>query len=176
MITYEAIRKAVGEEKNNNRLSRLPEGFYAEIKEYLDKKAKLHDKEDKWELDSAHNTLQDLLEIRERKVLLSALFGARTGVIPENMLLAERDFFDKTVELIKEFRENKSKNMSAEPEMTGVEFTENVEAFVGIDAKNYGPFVPGDSASLPKENARLLMKKSLAKPFEGEPVKSVQPE
>lgn len=168
MITYEALRKAVSEEKANNRLSKLPEGFFNEVKDYLEKKAKLHEKEDKWELDSARNTLEDLLEVRERKVLMSALFGSRTGVIPENMILAERTFFDKVVDLIKDFRQGKEKEMETGPIMTDVEFIEDVAAFVGIDMENYGPFKKGDNAPIPKENARLLMKKGSAKPPESE--------
>lgn len=166
MITYEVLRKAVNEEKTSNRLSKLPDGFFDEAKEYLEKKAKLHGKEEGWELDSARNTLEDLLETREKKVLTAALYGSRTGVIPENMLLAERDFFDKVVEIIKEFREGKKKNLDTGPETIEVEFTEDVDTFVGIDTNSYGPFKKGDKACIPRDNASLLIKKGSAESSE----------
>lgn len=162
MITYEALRKAAIEEKANKRLSRLPDGFFSEVKAYLEKKAQLHEKEDKWELDSAKNTLQDLMEIRERKVLLSALFGSRTGVVPENMLPAERDFFDKVINILKEFREKKEEGLSHAPPLSTVKALEDIPAFVGVDMKNYGPFTKDSVATMPQENARFLVKKGSA--------------
>jgi hypothetical protein len=162
MITYEALRKAATEEKANNRLTRLPDGFFSEVKDYLDMKAQLHEKEDKWELDSAKNTLQDLMEIRERKVLLSALFGSRTGVVPENMLPVEREFFDRIVSVIKEFMQRKEEGLNHAPPMSTVKSLEDIPAFVGVDMKNYGPFAKGEAATMPQENARLLMKKGSA--------------
>ena len=168
MITYEALRKAVSEEKANNRLSRLPDGFFSEVRAYLEKKTQLHEKEDKWELDSAKNTLQDLMEIRERKVLLSALFGSRAGVVPENMLPAESEFFDRIVSVIKEFRERKDEGLSHGPPMSTVKALEAVPAFVGVDMKNYGPISKGEVATIPQENARLLVKKGSAEMAEAE--------
>jgi len=41
-------------------------------------------------------------------------------------------------------------------------FTEEVEAFYGVDAKKYGPFKPGDSALLPTEDADRLVAQGLA--------------
>jgi len=156
MITYEAIRKAHAEEKAGNRLSRLPDGFFFEVAEYLEKKAKLSEKEEKWELDSAKNTLQDLTEIRERKVLNAALFSSRTGVAPENMLPVERDFFDKIVCTINDFRKARE-SMGQESALPVIEALQDIPEFVGADMKGYGPFSKGDVAPVPEENARLLV-------------------
>jgi len=155
MITYEALRKALSEEKLNKRMSRLPDGFFSEVNEYLEKKAKLSDKEEKWELDSAKNTLQDLTEIRERKVLDAALFGSRTGITPENMFPVEKDLFDKVVCVINEFRKaRETLNEQAQP--TLIEATADIPQFVGADMKSYGPFSKGEVVAVPDENAKLL--------------------
>ena len=37
-----------------------------------------------------------------------------------------------------------------------VKFLENVDEFVGIDLKDYGPFFKGDIAEIPLENAKIL--------------------
>ncbi len=166
MITYEALRKAVAEEKTSNRLTRLPDTLFTDVREYLDKKARLHEKEDKWELDSAKNTLQDLMDIRERKILTSALFSSRTGVVPENMIAAEKDFFDRIVKLVCKFREEKEKHFEAADPVESVELLEDVPAFVGADMQSYGPFSAGQTACLPQENARLLVKEGSAKVLE----------
>ena len=54
MLSYETIRKIANDEKNSQKHVELPEGFFEEIKIYLDKKAKLNEsKTDIWELQSA---------------------------------------------------------------------------------------------------------------------------
>ena len=44
-----------------------------------------------------------------------------------------------------------------------VTFKEDVEEFVGLDLKKYGPFKKGDTGKLPKENAELFVEKNIAK-------------
>jgi DNA replication factor GINS len=39
-----------------------------------------------------------------------------------------------------------------------VEFLEDVEEFIGIDLKKFGPYNKGDMALIPKDNAELFIK------------------
>ena len=41
-------------------------------------------------------------------------------------------------------------------------FLKEVPAIIGVDMKPYGPFRPEDVASVPVENARVLVKQGLA--------------
>jgi len=45
-------------------------------------------------------------------------------------------------------------------------FLKAIPAVVGADMKTYGPFLAEDVASLPVENAKLLVKRGLAEPIE----------
>jgi DNA replication initiation complex subunit (GINS family) len=41
-------------------------------------------------------------------------------------------------------------------------FTKSIPAIIGLDMKTYGPFMVEDVASLPVENAKILVKQGLA--------------
>ena len=41
-------------------------------------------------------------------------------------------------------------------------FAKNIPAIIGLDMKTYGPFKVEDVASLPVENAKMLVKQGLA--------------
>ncbi len=45
-------------------------------------------------------------------------------------------------------------------------FTKSIPAIMGADMKSYGPFLVEDVASLPAENAKILVKQGLAMPVE----------
>jgi DNA replication factor GINS len=168
MLTYEALRKLVQEEKTSNKLAELPEDFFENIRSYLDKKASIsHEKEDVWELDSARRTLQDLLEIRERKILILALYNVRSGVVSVNMTPEEKQFFDRLVEGIKEFQARRKELLDGKPEKRRiVALLEDMPEFVAINMKIYGPYRKGDVATIPEENAKLLVEKGIARIIE----------
>jgi len=46
--------------------------------------------------------------------------------------------------------------------MVEVIFKEDVEEFLGIDEKTYGPFKKGEKALIPKENAEILIRRGVA--------------
>ncbi|MFQ5648228.1 MAG: hypothetical protein ACE5FW_03240 [Candidatus Aenigmatarchaeota archaeon] len=164
MLTYETLMGILGKEKTSNKLIDLPADFFTQAKAYLDKKEKLKTKADHWELDSAKRILQDLVELRERKIINHALFFVRSGAKPENMAEEELQFFSRLVEVIQGWQDKKKDLLEAKQEPKGiVAMLEAVDKFVGMDMKAYGPFKAGDISTLPKENAELLIKKGLAK-------------
>lgn len=164
MLTYETLRKIFTEERSTNKLIKLPGNFFMDVKDYLDKKTKLNSKEDAWELDSAKGTLEDLLEIRERKIMTLAMYSARSGITPENLTQEEKMFFDNLVKTIEDFQKQRKKSLKEKPEkLTPVAVLEDIPEFVGTDLKNYGPFKKGDVANVPEENAKLFIQKGMAK-------------
>lgn len=170
VLTYETIRKISAEEGKSPKLVKLPGNFFSEIKEYLDKKASItKDKGDAWEFENARMELQHILEMRERKVMMLAMYFVRSGVVPENMTFEEKEFFNKVVENVKAFQANKKRMFEGRMEKRAlVAMLDSLPSFVGVNMKNYGPFKKGDMVTLPEENARLLVEKGLARKVEAD--------
>lgn len=159
MITFEAISKIVREERGKTNLASLPEGFIDDVRSYLSKKEQM----DPQELNTAKSELKRLFELREKKILNMSHYFVRSGVIPGNMTSVERSFFNNAVNNIKEFQSARKKSLEGEEKINVIAFLEDLKEFVGINMKNYGPFKKGDVATLPEENAKLLIEKGLAK-------------
>ena len=168
MLSYETIRKIANDEKGSQKLTPLPEGFFDEVRIYLDKKARMNEnKQDIWELQSARRVLQDILDVRERKLLSQALYHVRSGLNPENLTEEEREFFNTLVNNIKEFQGRRKELIEGEPvkrDVVGI--TDEVPEFVGIDMKTYGPYRKGDVVTLPEEIAKFLVEHSSARKIE----------
>ncbi len=162
MLTYESIRKIIDEEKASSNLTKIPEDFFAQAKAYLTKKSTVE--KDDWRLESAKRRMQDIVDIREKKIVNLALYSVRSGAKTENLTVDEQLFFDKLIDLIKKFRENVESAIQTKEDL--VAFKQDFEEFVGIDMKNYGPFKAGDIATLPRPNAELLIKKEIAEKIE----------
>ncbi len=167
MLTYESIRKILDEEKATGRLTNIPESFFRDALNYLDKKAKVSEEE--WKLDSARRRLQDIIELRERKIINSAINAVKANVSVDNLTQEEKEFFDSLVGAIKAFRQKVDKTMDPKEKEEPVVLLQDIHEFVGTNLKNYGPFKTGDIATVPKAVADLLVKKSA-----GEYLESVQ--
>ena len=168
MLTDETIRRIFEEEKNSQGLTNLPDDFFEQVKEYLEKKSKLiRDESDQWSLDSIKRRLRTIFERRERKILNSAHGYIDSGVAPEYLTPEETKFFGRIVELIKGFKREREEGFEKEQEkLVLVSMLEEVQKFVGINLRNYGPFSKGDIATIPEPNAELLIKKELAEKTE----------
>jgi DNA replication factor GINS len=169
MLTYEALREYVINEKNSQKLIELPENFFQDVRAYLENKSKVSEgKEDLWELDNSRRMLQDLLDAREGKLVKLALVFVRAGVTPGKVMSEEKAFFDSLVQSIRAFQKARKEGIEGRrEELETVAILGEVPKMVGIDMKNYGPFRKGDIASLPRENSQLLISKGLARPIEG---------
>ncbi len=169
MLTDETIRRIFEEEKNSPGLTRLPEGFFLEVKEYVERKGKMaRDESDQWALDSIKRRLKTIFGRRERKILNSVHGFIDSGVLPDNLTPEEEKFFENAVECVKGFQK-KREGAFDEPEeenLTMVTILEDVPRFVGINMKNYGPYKKGDVTTMPDENAQLLIQKQLAEKTE----------
>jgi len=168
MLTYETLRRILQEERAANKLVSLPEDFFENVKSYLEKKSRIsREREDAWELDSARRTLQDLLDVREKKVLELALYHVRSGMEPGDLIPEERELFEKVVQNIKDFHAKRKVFLEGKHEKrVVVAILDSVPEFVGTNLKTYGPFKKGDIASIPEDNAKLLIDKKLAQRIE----------
>lgn len=156
--------KIVNDEKAAKSLTSLPEGFFTDVKSYIENKSKISGKEEVWELESIKRIVQDLLEVRERKLLSLSLSFIRSGVISDNMTSEEQEFFEIVVKNIKDFQKKRKVSTEGEPRKLGsIALLDDLPEFVGIDMENYGPFRKGDVANIPEENANLLIDKKIAR-------------
>ncbi|OYT42489.1 MAG: hypothetical protein B6U78_01155 [Candidatus Aenigmarchaeota archaeon ex4484_224] len=173
MITFELIRKIQREEKENPSLSKIPENFFELAYQYLEKKKEMiKDLKDELEVRAIQRLLNEIYNIRERKIVNFALLAARSNLIPENLTSEEKEFFEKILAIIKERREKKleekevkeveislqekEEEVKEEVKLVKVRFKQELPEFIGIDEKTYGPFKENDEAKIPYENAKLL--------------------
>lgn len=167
-ITYEFIREISREEQTSSTLSKLPANFTEKVREYLKQKEKLlgtkKDKQISQEIENTKRLLESIFNRRETKILNHAIITSRTDIPPENLTKEEQELFESIVEQLKQRKQKvlsllheKSKETKPKKESSDeIEFTEDIEEFVGIDLKKYGPFKKGEKSEIPKENAELF--------------------
>jgi DNA replication factor GINS len=167
MLTDETIRKIADDEKSSTGLSKLPDGFFEEVRTYMENKARMSREEsEQWALDSVKRRLRTIFERRERKILNAAHGFIDSGVVPESMTEEEKKFFGKVVECLNVFQKEREGKLEKKEDLVLVTVLDAVQKFVGINMKNYGPFGKGDITTLPEQNADLLIKKGLAEKIE----------
>jgi len=170
-ITFEFIRKIQREEQRESILSKIPEDFYQKAKTYLDQKRKLSEKQKdrkvSLELKNIERLLEDIFNRRETKMLDHAIITVRTDIPPQNLIEEEKEFFESSVNMLRTQRQRvlntllkKTKEIE---EFKRVKFLEDVDEFVGVDVKKYGPFKKGDKTNLPTENVKVLKERRIVK-------------
>lgn len=134
----------------------------------LDKKttkAKLLD----YEFNNVKSMVEDLFVLRFKKIQQSSLSG---DMVAKNILTLEEEKLFLEVFSLTEAYHDFSKNIirgnlskiekSDKPKMKVLRFVKQIPALMGSDMKTYGPFFPEDIATLPFENARILIKQGVA--------------
>lgn len=175
VVSFEYLRKILNEEKKSQNLTKIPDDFYETVRMYIEGKKKLaKEKKDEIELRNIERIVENIFNLRERKIINFAIMAARAGVQPSNLTSEEKQFFQKVFETLKERRIILDKIKSAlegevkkEVEILVV-FKQDFPAFVGIDGQTYGPFKKGDIAKLPEENRKILASKGIIEEFKVE--------
>ena len=175
---YDELYEAWKKEKENVEIQRLPKNFYAKIADYVKKireerrmldkkttKAKLLNREFK----SVKNMAEELIRIRYDKALKKSL--ARETVPREVLTEEEEKLYGEILPLaeayqafLKDILQGRLSRIEKEekPKKILLRFVQEIPAIVGSDMKTYGPFEPEDIATLPSENARILIKQGVA--------------
>ena len=175
---YDELYEAWKKEKENVEIQRLPKNFYAKIAEYVKKireerrmldkkttKAKLLNREFK----SVKNMAEELFQLRYDKALRKSL--AREIVPREVLTEEEKKLYGEILPLaeayqafLKDILQGRLSHIEKEekPKKILLRFVQEIPAIVGSDMKTYGPFEPEDIATLPSENARILIKQGVA--------------
>ena len=175
---YEELYKAWKKEKETSTLQSLPKDFYEKIAEYIRKireESRMIDnktikgKLSKIEYENVKKMVNELLKIRLGKILDCLSSGKE---IPKNCLVSEEEKISEKTTSITEYFQELAKNLlqgkisgdmgKTEKHKVVVRFLKDVPSIVGVDLKTYGPFKSEDVASLPVENARVLIRQGLA--------------
>ncbi len=165
-ISYEKLRLLLGQERHSPDLLALDDDFYAAYLAWvgdLDRNVRAaFSLEAAKELENAKKALSDLFGLRTQKVFFKALKDFRSGRVDTQGLSGqEKELYTGLVTLL-------SKHALRVPDFApstevSVEAVLDVPAFVGFDARKYGPLKPGEVAVLPKKQAEFLERKGLVK-------------
>jgi len=175
---YNELYRVWRSEKENAELQVLPKDFYIKLAEYVKKirtesrmldekttRAKLLTHESK----NVQKMIQELVLLRHEKTLQKALTGE---TIPTEGLTEEEEKLAKDVAppfesfqvFLKTILSGRKPQLEVmeKPKKKVLRFTKEIPAIIGADMKTYGPFKPEDIASLPPENAKILVKQGVA--------------
>jgi DNA replication initiation complex subunit (GINS family) len=163
-------------------LERLPADFYSKIVDYLRRhkqEGRMLDKKTvkanllKREAQGVKRMVRELIRARYRKLVRKAAKGEK---VPSDVLTAEEEkIYTRALSLSEAYSsfaksilrgDIPEANIGQKNRRTLLRFFKNVPAIIGADMKTYGPFAIEDVASLPIENAKILVKQGLAEKVE----------
>jgi len=160
IITSEFIKKVYEEEKKDSKkLSKIPEDFFEKASEYLKNKKKISQNKESSTIKNLENILEEIFNMREKKIINFALIASRTNINVENLTKREEKMFNKLKEALIERREEFVKILKGS--LKYIIFKKDYPQFVGFDGKKYGPFKNGEKIryeDIPEEFAKILLK------------------
>jgi len=176
---YEKIYEYWRRERTEPNLQSIDKGFYEELADYIRKLKEYAEKADEKtarkklteeELKRAQEFSKELLETRLQKILRIAEMrsgqerASKTVVGEENVILeatfeASRQYQSMIQRiLVEDVGQASPRAIPTKSKTAVVRFLVEIPAIIGADLKPYGPFKPEDIATLPLENAEILMK------------------
>lgn len=179
---YAELSAVWKKELENAELEKLPPDFYSNLANYLKKlreESRMLDKRTvkasllRKEMRNVRHMVKRLIETRYRKIVRKLSAGEE---IPRDVLTPEEEKICLRVFPLAEAMRNFAKGVlhghltdvgvQNQHKRTVLRFLKDVPAIIGADMKAYGPFKVEDVASLPVENAKILVKQSLAETVE----------
>jgi len=156
-------------------LVRLEDDFFDSLRVFInEKKEKIKQQRDLFdnrlsqELFNIKNMLEQIISLRQKKIINKAIIYVQTGEEDiDNMLLVEQRFYKKLVKLLEQYNDlvsglfTDSKKQGLE--VKTVEILQDVPKFMGTDMKEYGPYKVGDVVDLPLSIAKIFFDKGIAK-------------
>ena len=175
---YKEVYETWKREKESRILQQLPKDFYRKVAEYIKKireETRMLDTKTvkgrliKTEFENVKKMLEEILRLRLEKILEMLKIGED---VPKSHLTSEEEeIFEETFpiserfqKLIKDLTQGRISEVTS-GEKSGkvvIRFLKDIPAIVGVDLKTYGPFQAEDVASLPAENAKILIRQGLA--------------
>lgn len=175
---YDELYVAWRCENANTALGSLPPDFYARIADYLRKikqENRMLDKKTvkasllEHEMQNVKRMLRELVWMRYKKLIKIITENQK---IPSDLLAAEEakicagflSFAEAYQRFAKNLLRGQVLKVSIEKahKRVALRFIKDIPAVIGADMKTYGPFMVEDVASVPVENAKILIKQGLA--------------
>jgi len=169
-------------ELESSELERLPADFYSRITDYLRKigeESRMLDKRTlkasflKKEKQNVERMIRELIQMRYKKLVRIMAEGKR---VPSDVLTSEEEkiyagassFADAFQNFAKDILRGYLPSVISEQKnkRAALRFLKDIPPIIGSDMKTYGPFKAEDVASLPIENAKILVKQGLAEKIE----------
>jgi len=179
---YSELYEAWKRELENVELEKLPPDFYVRIADYvrmIREESRMLEKRTakagllRKEMQNAKHMIIELIQSRHQKIIRKLVKGEE---IPHDVLALEEEKIyagiSYSTEMIQIFAKEILRGHVAQAPVeklqkrTALRFLRDTPAIVGADMKTYGPFKAEDVASLPFENAKILVKQALAEKVE----------
>ncbi|MDY6766091.1 MAG: hypothetical protein SVW77_01880 [Candidatus Nanohaloarchaea archaeon] len=104
VLTFEELRQVQSRERDSDTLQDLDESFFDRAQNYLELKRGGENHLENQEYRNARNILEDILDMRQKKIVKLAFLSVKSGVTVDNMLPHEEDLFEDVKELIADYR------------------------------------------------------------------------
>jgi len=175
---YDGLYEAWKREKENREIQTLPKDFYSKLADYvksLREESRMLDRKTLKarlmlrEFENVKKLVKELTRLRYEKTLRETVAGR---VVPGDVLTEEEERLHKAVlpsaESYKAFLKDVLRGRWSpvergdKPKRMLLRFLREIPAIIGSDMRTYGPFKAEDIATLPIENARILLEKGIA--------------
>lgn len=175
---YDELYEAWTKERETTEIQALPKDFYVKLAGYMKKmrdESRMLDEKTvrakllRRESDNVKKIVEELIKLRREKALKKTIDGkpvAKEALThEEEKLLGEvSPSIESYQTLLKDILSGRSPRVEVKEKSKAMilRFVQEIPAIIGADMKTYGPFKPEDIASLPIENARILVKQGVA--------------
>jgi DNA replication factor GINS len=174
---YDELYEAWKKEKENAEIQALPGDFYVRLAEYVKKireeSRMLDEKTIKGRLmhlecGNVRKMVKELIQLRHKKALRKTM---SERILPKGALTKEEErlhggippLAESYQAFLKDIIQGRISSVEKEkPKHILLRFLKEVPAIIGSDMKPYGPFKVEDIATLPAENARILINQGVA--------------
>jgi DNA replication factor GINS len=179
---YSELLQIYEQETGKDELNKIPLDFYERVADYikrLKEEGRMLDKRTikanllKKEMRNTRKMVQGLVQVRYMKIIKKA---EKMEVVPPELLSSEEQVICKTISAFSEqFHGFIDDILKGRPPKVSVvqghkrailRFLKEVPSVIGLDMKTYGPFEIEDLASLPVENANILVNQGSAEKVE----------
>ena len=194
-LTYEELRRIQAREREP-ALSKLPDDFYSQIDALLSKYKNIKSLNGQREYENILKILRYIFSRREEKIL-NASINSLKGIEPSSgMIQEELETYRKFVEILKsdkEIFEKRICSVSSGPDPTSsiekiveveikeprresetdqfsVRIIKDIDEFIGLDGKVYGPYKNNSEVKLPTKEAETLLKMRMVEKIEAQVV------
>ncbi len=177
---YDELYETWRREKESSDVQTLSKDFFSRLAQYMKKlkeESRMLDEKSTrgrllvQEVKNARKLGEELIQIRYEKMMKKTLAGDH--VTKEDLTAEEEKIYEEIASSFESYNSflkgvisgNSSSLMfeaKEKPKKKVLRFLREVPSIIGTDMKPYGPFKPEDVASLPSENAKILVKQGIA--------------